>query len=383
MSTTDPGYRQCSISVMDNIADPDISFDKKGICNYYYEYLVAEKANTLRGDAAEQHLKEIVAMLKQKGKNKKYDCIIGVSGGVDSTFLSYMAREYGLRSLCVHFDNGWNSELAVKNIENIITACGFDLYTYVINWEEFRDIQLAYFKAGVIDIEAITDIGIGAALNKICTDFNIGYILDGNNIWTEQTLPLAWINKNPNNLFQIHKKFGSVPLKNYPARFKNERYIKAKGSYKGISLLNFLDYNKQKTKSIIAKELNWKDYGGKHYESVFTRFYQGYILPHKFKVDKRKAHLSNLIFSGQIKREDAINQLQVPIYPRDQLSVDKDFVLKKLGFGESDFENCMNAAPVPHELYGGMESDKEKLLAKVRRNLGAVKNKVFNHGTKE
>ena len=158
---------------MDNIADPDIRFDDKGICNYYYEYKEAEKNQVLFGEERTNKYNEIISKIKLDGKGKDYDCILGVSGGVDSTYLALLAKEAGLRVLCVHFDNGWNSELAVKNIENIVSKCGFDLYTYVIDWNEFKDVQLAYFKANVIDIEAVTDIAIFSALDMICKEKKI------------------------------------------------------------------------------------------------------------------------------------------------------------------------------------------------------------------
>lgn len=371
-------YQQCSISVMDTIEDPNITFDENGVCNYYYDYLNSAKANIIKGVEAEKKISETIALLKRNGKHKKYDCIIGVSGGVDSTYLSYKAKEFGLRVLCVHFDNGWNSELAVKNIENIVSKCGFDLYTYVIDWDEFRDIQLSYFKAGVIDIEAVNDIGIFDALDRICSEFGIKYILDGRNIATECTLPSYWINKNQNNLYQIHKKFGTIPLNKFPAKFKNGLYVRPKGSYIGINLLNFIDYNKKQAKKTITKELEWRDYGGKHYESIFTRFYQGYILPNKFNIDKRKAHLSNLIFSNQITKEEALKELQLPIYPAEQLAIDKPFVLKKLGFSEEEFKDYMNSKPVPHEFYGGAEViNRKSLKTEIRMRLGAVKQHIL------
>ncbi len=351
-SENDPGYRRCSISVMDNIADPNIVFDGKGICNYYYEYKRAEQNLVLRGEGGKEKIREIVSKLKKDGKGKKYDCMIGVSGGVDSTYLTYLAKQLGLRVLCVHFDNGWDSELAVKNIENVVTKCGFDLYTYVINWEEFKDIQLSYFKANVIDIEAVNDIAIFLSLDKICAKFNLKYILDGRNVVTEQTLPYAWLNKDVGNMLNIHKTFGTIPIKTFPVIGRLERNIHGlKRSYKSIMLLNYADYNKQAAKKEIVEKLEWKDYGGKHYESVFTRFYQGYILPIKFKVDKRKSHLSNLIFSGQISREEALEQLKKPIYPPEQLAIDKPFVLKKLGFSEAEFEAYMSAPVVDHSVF--------------------------------
>ena len=378
LSKDDPNYRQCSLSVMDNIADPNIYFDEKGICNYYHEYKAAEKKGILTGTEAEKKISEVVRLLKEKGRNKNYDCIIGVSGGIDSTYLSLKAKEYGLRVLCVHFDNGWNSELAVKNIENIVSKCGFDLYTYVIDWEEFRDIQLAYFKAGVIDIEAVTDIAIFDSLDRICAEKNVGFILDGRNICTEQTLPSCWINKNPNNLYAIHQKFGKIPLNRYPAKFKNGKYVRPRGSYQSIPLLNYLDYNKKQVKNIIARELGWKDYGGKHYESVFTRFYQGYILPEKFKVDKRKAHLSNLIFSGQLTKEEAFLELEKPVYPEEQLEIDKTFVLKKLGFSKEEFAAYINAPSFSHDLYGNNSDTYQTSYVKARHFLGRIKRKLFS-----
>jgi len=348
----DPNYRQCNLSVMDNIADPNITFDDDGICNYYYEYLEAEKQHVLKGEAGEAKFNEIVARIKADGKEKKYDCILGVSGGVDSTYLAYLAREAGLRVLCVHFDNGWNSELAVKNIQNIVEKCGFDLYTCVIDWEEFKDIQLSYFKANVIDIEAVTDIAIFSSIDKICRELRIKHIIDGRNVVTEATLPEAWYCKNTSNLRDIHKHFGTLKLKNYPLMCPIRRRLVTRfKSFESWPLLNYKFYDKNLAKKKIISELSWRDYGGKHYESVFTRFYQGYILPKKFMVDKRKAHLSNLIFSGQITKDFAIKELGKPIYPEQIFEQDLNFVLKKLGYTKEDFETYLNTPAVSHDKY--------------------------------
>jgi N-acetyl sugar amidotransferase len=352
LSKEDPNYRQCSISVMDNIADPDITFDEKGICNYYYEYLEAEKKYVLKGKEAEKKYAEIISQIKTEGKGKKYDCILGVSGGVDSTYLAYLVKEEGLRVLCVHFDNGWNSELAVKNIQNIVEKCGFDLFTYVIDWEEFKDIQLSYFKANVIDIEAVTDIAIFSALDMICKEQRIKHIIDGRNVVTEVTLPEAWICKNTSNLKDIHNQFGTLKRKAYPLINPIRRRIVARTKpFQSWPLLNYVHYDKVQAKKTIISELNWRDYGGKHYESVFTRFYQGYILPEKFKVDKRKAHLSNLIFSGQLTKEQALAELQEPIYPSHLFEQDYQFVIKKLGYSSDGFQAYLQQNPVPHQNY--------------------------------
>lgn len=352
LDKNDPNYRQCSMSVMDNIADPDITFDDKGICNYYYEYLEAEKQHVLKGESGEKKYNEIIAQIKADGKGKKYDCILGVSGGVDSTYLAYLSKQAGLRVLCVHFDNGWNSELAVKNIQNIIEKCGFDLYTYVINWEEYRDIQLSYFKANVIDIEAVTDIAISNVVNRIAAEQKIKHILSGDNVVTEYTLPKAWTYKNSSNLMAIQKQYGTLNLKKYPLIHPILRRIYARTTKFEIwKPLNLIAYDKKVVKKIIFDELNWIDYGGKHYESVFTRFYQGYILPTKFKVDKRKAHLSNLIFSGQLNKEDALKELEAEIYPSVLFKKDLDFILKKLSFSKQSFNAYINEPPVSHQKF--------------------------------
>jgi N-acetyl sugar amidotransferase len=345
-------YRQCAISVMDNISDPDITFDADGVSNYYHEYNLEAGKSIIGGKDGEHKFNSIVSELKAKGKGKKYDCILGVSGGVDSTYLAYLAHEAGLRVLCVHFDNGWNSELAVHNIRSIVQRCGYDLHTYVIDWPEFKDVQLAYFKAHVIDIEAVTDIAIFSALNKICATYGIRDIIDGRNVATEITLPPSWYCKDPSNLLHIHEKHGTRKLKAYPLDGPIRRRTNARFSpTHSWPLLNFVDYNKEKAKEIITENLSWRDYGGKHYESVFTRFYQGHILPTKFKVDKRKAHLSNLIFSGQISKQQALDELEHPIYPERLFQQDYDFVIKKLGMSKSEFEAYLLTPAVPHSAY--------------------------------
>jgi N-acetyl sugar amidotransferase len=342
-------YKQCSISVMDTIGDPDISFDSDGKSNYYHEYNLVAKNTILTGNKGMAKFNTIVADLKRKGEGKRYDCALGVSGGVDSTYLAYLAHQAGLRVLCVHFDNGWNSELAVVNIQNIVQRCGFDLHTYVIDWQEFKDIQLAYFKANVIDIEAVTDIAIFAALDEVCARYGIEDIIDGRNVATEITLPPSWYCKDPSNLLDIHKKFGTKKLKAYPLAGPIQRRILQRlRPKKSWPLLNLVDYNKEIAKETITSHLSWRDYGGKHYESVFTRFYQGHILPVKFNVDKRKAHLSNLIFSGQITKGQALDELRKPLYPQDLFEQDFEFVIKKLGFTKSQFDDYLKAPATAH-----------------------------------
>jgi hypothetical protein len=202
------GFKQCALTVMDNIADPDIRFDEKGICNYCYEYKAAEISEHVKDPNRNELLEKLITKIKKDGKDKPYDCITGVSGGVDSTYLILMAKKWGLRPLIVHFDNGWNSEIAVQNINNIIRNTGFNLYTIVVNWEEFRDLQLSYIKAGVVDWEVPTDHAIAATWFKLAKKYKIKTILSGNNVVTEAIMPPSWINNKTDyvNLKAIQKK---------------------------------------------------------------------------------------------------------------------------------------------------------------------------------
>jgi N-acetyl sugar amidotransferase len=348
-------YRICTTTVMDTTV-PGITFDEQGESNFCGYYRELASRTVLRPAAVlKTEFDKAMATIKEAGKGKTYDCILGVSGGLDSTYLALLAKRNGLRPLLVHFDNGWNSELAIKNIENIVNRLGFGLHTFVMDWEEFRDIQRAYFKASVVDVEVPTDQFIFAALHRIAYQNGIRFILAGNNVVSESINPEGWVYKNKLdlvNLKAIHKKYGALRLKNLPRLGLYERYFYE--AIKGIQTVNFLDlipYEKDKVTEEIQRELDWKDYGGKHYESVFTRFYQGYYLPVKFNIDKRRAHWSNLILSGQATREQAIRALENPTYsPKDQLA-DRDYTIKKLGLTLNEWKEIMEAPPVRHESF--------------------------------
>lgn len=355
-------FQQCTKTVMDNIADPYIQFDKDGICNYWYEYQSTASRKLIHGDLGKKKWEKTVKLLKKSGQSKEYDCIIGVSGGVDSTYVAYLVKQAKLRPLVVHFDNGWNSEIAVQNIQSIIEYLDADLYTLVIDWEEFKDLQRAYLRAGVIDIEALTDHAIFGTLYKLAAKHKVKYVISGTNVETEALLPQAWYfnKKDSINIKSIHKQYGSIKLKTYPffSILKKKYYLKFK-QLEFIEPLNWATYNKSEIKKIISAEIGWKDYGGKHHESVFTKFYQNYILPTKFKVDKRKAHLSNLICSGQIDRNFALEELEKPMYDPRELLIDKEFVVKKLGFSMDEFDSIMNETPRDHtefEVEGPIEN---------------------------
>ncbi len=355
-------YQQCAISVLDTIADPDISFDENGVSNYYFEYLKAERTQVFKGAQGEQRLQELVEKVKISGKGKPYDCILGLSGGADSTYLALLAKQVGLRPLLVHFDYGWNSEIAVHNIEQAVKNTGFDLYTYVMDWPEFRDILRAYFRASVLDLDVPADHMIFGALYEVANKYGVRHLLSGNNVQTEFTLPRSWnYNKfDIVNLRNIHGQFGTQKLKNFPAlglwHFAYFQLIKRINS---VQILNFVDYNKEFVKQAITKELGWRDYGGKHHESVFTRFYQGYILPVKFHIDKRKAHLSNLIFSGQLTKEEALREIRKPTYDLKLQKEDMAYVAKKLDFTLPEFKAVLSLPNRDHIEYGTDRKQRE------------------------
>jgi N-acetyl sugar amidotransferase len=348
-------FQRCSISVMDTIMDPNISFDKNGVCNYYHEYKQSEKNNTLTGDKGENKLREIANEIKNHTNSKGYNCILGLSGGIDSTYLAYLSKELGLTPLLVHFDYGWNSETAIKNVQNVVEKTGFDLYTVVMDWQEFKSIQRSYFKASVIDLDVPADHMIFGALFQTAAKFKIKYVLSGNNIWTEFFMPKTWsYNKfDLTNLKNIHKTFENTPLKKLPALGYNQKvYYRNFKKIKSVGLLNYCEFKVNEIRMLITQEMGWVDYGGKHHESVFTRFYQGYILPRKFKIDKRKLHLSNLIFSDQLTRDEALEVLKTSPYDEEQMLEDFSYVVKKLNFSEQELESILSQKNIPHEFYG-------------------------------
>ena len=378
-------YQQCSNCVLDTRDDADILFDDRGVSNHCNQYFEHTGKAILPPDVAEKKLKVTLDRIKGEGKGKAYDCVLGVSGGVDSTYVAYLAKKWGLRPLVVHLDNAWNSELAVKNIESVVSKLGFDLFTYVIDWDEFKDLQLSYFKANVIDIEVLSDHAISACLYDQAKKHGIKTILSGNNTATEGILPGSWVHRKLDwlNIESIHNQYGTLPLKTFPKHTYWDAMMH-KFVYKTqiIYPLDYINYNKAEVKEFIIKELGWRDYGGKHYESVFTRFYQSHILPEKFGIDKRKAHLTTLICSGQITKAEAIEELKKPIIDPELLKQDKEYSLKKLGFTSDSFEAYLRTPPVPHMHFASYENNHWKRSAAFFGSLSKVKRFVFGGTSK-
>jgi N-acetyl sugar amidotransferase len=353
-------YQQCTRCIMDT-TDVEILFDEKGQCNHCTTYFEDAKFYVYSGKETDEALAELVAKIKEDGKNSEYDCMVGVSGGVDSTYVAYLSKQLGLRVLAFHFDNGWNSELAVKNVENIVKKLDFDYQTWVVDWDEFKDIQLSFLKSSVANAETPSDQAFLAATYHLCNKYKIKYLLSGSNFATEGILPKSWgyNAKDVKHLKAIHRIFGKVPFKTYPLLgFYREFYYTYVKKIKMVRLLNYVPYVKEDAMKVIQNELGWVYYGGKHYESVFTRFFQAYYLPKKFNYDKRLAHLSTLICSGQITRDQALEEMKKDIYPPELLEQDKEYVMKKLGLDKVEFEKILNA---PAKSYKDYPNDEKKL----------------------
>lgn len=340
-------YRICTNCIMDT-TDPGIKFDDKGVCDHCNNFYSNILPNWKPGPEGEKELMKIVAKIKEEGKDKDYDCIMGISGGVDSSYMAYLAKvKLGLRPLIFHIDAGWNSQQAVNNIERIIDSLNLDLHTEVLNWEEMKDLQAAFFKAQVCHVDTPQDHAFQAAIWNFAAKNGFKYILNGGNFSSECIRePLEW-HYHASDLRQIkdiHAKFGTRPLKSFPLAsiFKYRIYYKY---VKGISVIKPLDYipfEKEKAMQFLEKEFGWQRYAQKHYESRFTRFYEGYWMPKKFGFDIRLAHYSSLILTNQMTREEALKKVSILPYDEEAIKEDFEYVATKLGFTVEEFKEIMN-----------------------------------------
>lgn len=346
-------YKQCERCVMDTTAY-GIIFDANNYCNFCSDFIKKLENPSFKINLS---LDKLLSKIKNEGIGKPYDCIVGVSGGVDSSYTLLKVKELGLRPLAVHMDNGWNSELATNNIHNLIEGLNVDLYTHVIDWNEYRELMQAFFDADVIDIELLYDNAMLAVNYQQASKYNIKYILAGSNISTEgMSMPKNWnwFKQDKYNIKQLAKT-KNIRLKTFPAfgtfNFIYSEFIRKR---KWISFLDYLPYyNKNEALNILEKDFAYKPYPYKHYESIFTRFYQGYILPNKFHIDKRKLHLSTLIISNQITRHEAIKQLNEIPYPSMQdMQADIDYFLKKMNWTPQDLDKYISRKERSHLDYG-------------------------------
>ncbi|MDC9823045.1 N-acetyl sugar amidotransferase [Devosia sp. ZB163] len=336
-------YQVCTRCVMDT-SDPQITFDEEGVCSHCHKFEVETRRRWFPNAEGERLWAEKLDEIKAAGRAKEYDCIIGLSGGVDSSYLALRAKEWGLRPLVVHVDAGWNSELAVSNVETIVKACGYDLHTIVIDWEEMRDLQLSYLKSGVSNQDVPQDHAFFASLYRYAVRNNVNYVMSGGNIATEGIFPDSWHGSAMDaiNLKAIHRRFGTRALKAYPTVSFLEYYLTYPFVHgmRTVRPLNFMKYDKQQAVDTLVS-IGWRPYGRKHGESRFTKLFQNYYLPERFGYDKRRPHLSSLIVSGQISRDEAAESLEEHLYAAKDLDSDLAYFCKKLGISRDDFARYM------------------------------------------
>lgn len=350
----------------------EIVFDENGICNFCKLHDEFIKTHPL-GNLGELQIKSLIGKIKINGKNKQYDCIIGVSGGTDSTYLLYWAVKIaGLRPLAVTFDNGWGTEIAVNNIKNATKILNVDLHTIVADWEEMKDLQRSFMKASVSDADAPSDYAIYSVLYREAVRAGVKYTLNGHSFRTEGSVPKSWSYFDGRYVKDVQKTYGTKKIKSFPLMSMTQfiYWTLIKG-IRDVRIFDFIEYDKAAAKEIIKNEVGWKDYSGHHHENNFTRFFQSYYLPVKFNIDKRKVEYSALIRSGQLNREDVVEELKNP-YPFDMKDV--DYVVKKLNFSSDEWGKIIVK---PRKTYKDFKSYYQfikmaKLPLKIAANLGII-----------
>jgi N-acetyl sugar amidotransferase len=349
-------YQLCTNCVMDT-SDPKITFDEKGMCdhcrNFYKRVLPKWQPN----EAGRRVLQKKIDQIKKAGDGRDFDCIIGISGGADSSYLTYVAKEqFGLRPLVFHVDGGWNSQIAVNNIEQLIDKLGLELFTEVIDWKEMRDLQLAFFKSGVPHIDLPQDHAFFATMYKFAEKHGLKYILTGANISTEcvrNPLDYFYYGTDMRQIRDIHGKFGQAPLVSFPLSgiLRHKVYLRY---FKGIEVvkpLDYLPYVKKDAMQLLGDKFGWQKYPRKHFESRFTKFYEGYWLPKKFGFDTRRVQYSSLILTGQMTREEALADLAQPPYDEKTIEQDFEYISTKLGISVAELQMYMDAPTKSYKDY--------------------------------
>lgn len=339
-------YQMCSCCVMDT-TDSMIVFDREGVCDHCITFNRVTLPSWDTGEKGRTELSRLVDKIKKEGQGKEFDCIIGMSGGIDSSYLTFIAKEVmGLRPLVFHVDAGWNSQIAVNNIERLVDGLELDLFTEVIDWSEMRDLQLSFFKSGVSHIDTPQDHAFFATMYKFATQHKVKYILTGANLSTECVRnPVEWMyyQSDSRQLIDIHRRFGSAPLKTYPVTsiLWHKVWLPYIRGIKVVRPLNLVPYIKDEAKRLLIERFGWQPYPQKHFESRFTKFYESYWLPERFGFDVRRVQYSSLILTGQMTRDEALALLESPSYDKATISNEIDFVAAKLGISVDELNSFM------------------------------------------
>jgi N-acetyl sugar amidotransferase len=356
-------------------SDSRITFDENGVCDHCNDYFKNVEPNWHTDERGRKELETLVEKIKESGKKHDFDCLLGLSGGVDSSYMLHLAvKEFGLRPLVFHVDGGWNSELAVHNIQVMIDKLGLDLYTEVINWEEMKDFQLAFFKSGVPHIDIPQDHAFVATLYHFADKYNIKYIVNGGNISTECVRnPMEWLYYGTDmaQISDIRKRYSTNAMKTYPfsSIFRHKIYLRYIRGVKVVKMLNYRPYVKAEALKMLEKEYGWKPYPQKHFESRFTKFYEGYWLPERFGFDTRKVQYSSLILTGQMKREEALEKLKKPAYDPKTIEDEFNYISTKLGITPEELKHYFS---MPKKFYWDYKNQVSifKLGAKILKVIG-------------
>ncbi|MCM1044020.1 MAG: N-acetyl sugar amidotransferase [Candidatus Gastranaerophilales bacterium] len=364
-------YKICSRCIMDTSSDPNLVLDEKGVCNYCHEFDDAFKSMYGREKKElEKALEKVITQVKEHGRGKKYDCILGLSGGVDSSYMAYLAHQYGLRVLAVHVDAGWNSEIAVQNIMKICDKLQYDLHTVVVDWDTMKEVQRAFMFSGMVNMDVPQDHVFVAAVYDMAKKYNIKYILNGRNLATEGILSSAWqcTTTDFRLIKDVCRKHGrkKINFRKFPhygfwdKHFYYPRILKLETVY----LLDYdTSYSKKNAMEVLKREFDWNYYGGKHYESRLTKFLQENYLPQRYGWDKRRDHLSSLIVGGELDRDAALMEIENPIAAKEDIQSDEEYVLKKLDISQEEYEKIKGAPWQTERNYKNQDRYEEFLIA--------------------
>ncbi|MGI6393708.1 MAG: N-acetyl sugar amidotransferase [bacterium] len=341
-------YQICTNCIMDT-TDPTIKFDENGVCHHCHDFNESVKPNWHTDERGQKELNKIIEKIKESGKGKKFNCLLGMSGGMDSSYMLHMAvTKWGLNPLVFHVDAGWNSEMAVKNINAMVNKLNVELHTEVMNWDEMRDFQLTFFKSGIRELDIPQDHAFIAMVDKFAEKFKIKFILNGGNFSTECVMPpREWLyyGTDMNLINDIIKKFSTVKMETYPfvSVMKHKLYLKYLKGIHNIKPLNYIPYVKKDVIKVLKENYGWQEYPQKHFESIFTKFFEGYWLPEKFGIDMRRIQLSSLILTGQMSRDEALNIVSNPAYDAEKIEEDFEFIAQKLQISAEELKGYFDA----------------------------------------
>lgn len=340
-------YQICTNCIMDT-SDLKITFDERGWCDYCQNFYAKLLPNWHPNNKGEELIRPLIEKIKEDGEGKDHDCLIGISGGMDSSYVSHVAvKKFGLRPLMFHCDTGWNSDLGVSNIQKIIEGLGLDLVTEVVNWEEMKDLQLAFFKSQVTFVDTPQDLALFSAIYNFAAKNGFKYVITGGNNSTEcvrESLEWTYFSTDMRQVHDIHKKFGTRPLETFPTCdiFKYKLLYRWVKGVQVIKLLDSVPYIKQEAIKELNQLYGWQPYPQKHYESRFTRFYESYWTPKKFGYDKRRAYLSSEILTKQLTRSEALEKVSTPELDEETMAGEFEYVAKKLGLTVAEFQEIFD-----------------------------------------